>query len=57
MARFNEGDLVDFKPNDREILKSEFFFSPLEIQLKYKKKFWKEKSVEWPVHTWAMAQH
>jgi hypothetical protein len=46
MARFNEGDLVDFKPNDREILKSEFFFSPLEIQLKYKKKFWKEKSVE-----------
>jgi hypothetical protein len=29
----------------------------LEIQLKYKKKFWKEKSVEWPVHTWAMAQH
>jgi hypothetical protein len=37
MARFNEGNLVNFKPNVREILNSEFFFSPLEIQLKYKK--------------------
>ncbi len=49
---FIEGDLEIFIPEVCEILNFEKCFS-VDVQLDYKRWFYNEKLVGWPVHTWA----